>query len=266
MDQGAWAVAGLLTAALGLVVGSFLNVVVWRVPRGESVVRPPSACPACGHPIRPRDNVPVVSWLVLRRRCRDCAAPISARYPVVEAATAVLFLLVLWRFAGGPTLAALPAYWYLAAIGLALSLIDVETSRLPNAIVLPGYPVLLVLLTAASWGDGDFAALARAGIGGAGLLVFYFLLRVLRPGGMGLGDVKLAGLLGAALAWLGWGAFVVGAFAAFLVGGVFSLGLVFAGRASRKTRVPFGPWMVLGAAVGVACGESLWAAYLDLVF
>jgi leader peptidase (prepilin peptidase)/N-methyltransferase len=250
----------------GAGIGSFLNVVIWRVPRGESIVSPPSACPACGHRIRRRDNVPLVSWLVLRGRCRDCAAPISRRYPLVEALTAALFVLVIVRFSGGPTLGAVPAYWYLAAIGVALSLIDLDTHRLPDAIVLPSYPVLAVLLAVASWTSGDFSGLVRAGIGSLSLTAFYFLLRVRKPGGMGLGDVRLAGVLGGGLAWLGWGAFAGGAFGAFLAGGVFSIGLVAAKRAGGKTRVPFGPWMVVGAAIGVAFGEPLWTAYLNAAF
>lgn len=251
-----------LGAALGLAVGSFLNVVVWRVPRGESVVRPPSACPHCGHTIRARDNVPVLSWLLLGRRCRDCRAPIAVRYPLVELITAVAFVVVVVRFGGS---AAVPAYWYLAAIGIALSAIDLDVRRLPDAIVLPSYPVLGVLLVVASAADGDWDALVRAGIGAAALFALYFLMVVVHPGAMGFGDVKLAGLLGGALAWLGWGAFAVGAFAAFLFGGLYAVVLLLTGRAGRKTGVPFGPWMILGTAVGIAVGEPLWAAYLDLV-
>lgn len=248
-------------ALLGLLVGSFLNVVVWRVPRGESVVHPPSACPSCGHVVRPRDNVPVLSWLLLRGRCRDCRAPISARYPAVEAGTAVLFALV----AGHVQPWAVPAFAYLAAIGVALALIDLDTHRLPNAIVLPSYVVLPVLLALASWGSGDWPALLRAVIGGVALWTGYFALCLAYPSGMGFGDVKLAGLLGGALAWLGWGEFAVGAFAAFVLGGVFSVVLLLLGRARRGTGIPFGPWMLLGAAVGVAVGEQLWAAYLGLL-
>jgi len=246
---------------LGLLIGSFLNVVVWRVPRGESVSHPPSACPNCGHAIRPRDNVPVLSWLLLRGRCRDCGTPIAARYPLVEAVTAVLFGLVALRV--DPW--AVPAFAYLAAIGVALALIDLDTHRLPNAIVLPSYPVLAALLLLASWGARDWPALLRAAIGGVALWVAYFAMALAYPSGMGFGDVKLAGLLGAALAWLGWGAFAVGSFGAFLLGGVFSIGLVVAGRAGRKTGIPFGPWMILGAAVGIAVGEPLWNGYLGLL-
>lgn len=247
--------------AVGLAVGSFLNVVVWRVPRGESVVRPRSACPACGHPIRARDNVPLLSWLLLRARCRDCAAPISARYPLVEAGTAALFGLVAWRF--GFSWDLLP-FLYLAAVAVALALIDLEHRRLPNAIVLPSYVVAAVAFTAIAVATGEYGPLGRAAAGGAALYAFYFLLVVVQPKGMGFGDVKLAGVLGIHLGWLGWGALVVGAFAAFLLGGLFAIGLLVARRAGRRTKVPFGPWMLLGAAVGVAVGQPLWNAYLDL--
>lgn len=259
---------GIVVAAvgvLGLLVGSFLNVVVWRVPRGESVVHPPSACPRCGHRIRPWDNVPVVSWLALRGRCRDCGTPIAARYPAVELATGVVFVLVAVRFGVSWSL---PAFLYLAAIGIALALIDLDVRRLPDAIVLPSYPVLAVLLVLASWdpgGEPQWVSIGRAVAGGTGLFLLYGVLMVVREGAMGFGDVKLAGLLGAALAWLGWGAFTVGAFAGFLVGGLVSGVLMLTGRASLASRIPFGPWMLVGASLGVAAGEALWRGYLDLV-
>ena len=255
----------LYVVVAGLLIGSFLNVVVWRVPRGESVVSPPSACPNCHHRIRSRDNIPVVSWLVLRGRCRDCREPISARYPLVEAATAVLFGLTVWWT--GVTWA-LPGFLYLAAIAVALALIDLDTHRLPNAIVLPAYPVVIVLLGLASWNPGgvsDWSAIIRALIGGVALFGLYFLLVVAYPAGMGFGDVKLAGVLGLYLAWIGWGAFAVGAFGAFVVGGVFSLGLLATGRATRKSGIPFGPWMLAGAAIGIGAGEQIWSAYLSLL-
>jgi len=252
-------------AAFGLVIGSFLNVVVWRVPRGESLVRPPSACPGCGHQIRARDNVPVLSWLVLRGRCRDCGGSISARYPLVEAATAVLFVAVVsWN---GVTWA-LPALLYLTAVALALALIDIDTKRLPNAIVLPSYPVALTLLALASLnpgGSSDGAAYVRALIGGAALYALYLALVVVYPGGMGFGDVKLAGILGLYLAWFGWAELVVGWFAAFLVGGIFAVGLLTVGKAGRKTGIPFGPWMLVGAGIGLVAGEPLAQWYLGLL-
>ncbi|MFI2752061.1 prepilin peptidase [Cellulomonas sp. P22] len=245
----------------GLAIGSFLNVVVWRVPRGESIVSPPSACPRCRHAIRARDNVPVLSWLVLRGRCRDCAAPISVRYPLVEATTAILFALVAWHFGA---VAVLPAVLYVVAISVALALIDIDVRRLPDAIVLPSYPVAVALLALASWNPGgasDWGALVRALIGGASMFLAYFVLVIVYPPGMGLGDVKLAGVLGLFLGWFGWSALVVGWFSAFLLGGVFSVGLLLTGRAGRKSGIPFGPWLLLGGAVGVACGTTIWDWY-----
>jgi len=251
-----------LTGAFGLLIGSFLNVVIWRVPRGESVVRPPSACPSCGHPIRRRDNIPVLSWLILRGRCRDCSEPISRRYPLVEAGTGVLFALVALRFGVGWEL---PAFLYLATIGVALALIDLDTKRLPNAIVLPSYLVAAALLGVAALAGGQADSLLRAAAGGAALWAFYFLMALVYPAGMGFGDVKLAGVLGMYLGWVGWGALVIGGFAAFLLGGLFSIGLLVTRRASRKSAVPFGPWMILGAAIGIAAGEAVWATYLGAI-
>lgn len=259
-------VGGLtVLAVLGLLVGSFLNVVIWRVPRSESIVRPPSACPDCGHPVRPKDNVPVVSWVLLRGRCRDCGTRISVRYPLVELGTAALVVLVALRLGLEWSL---PAYLYLAALGLALALIDVDVHRLPDALVYPAYPVVGLLLVLASWSPGghsDWAALLRAGIGGALLLAFYLVLWLIHPRGMGLGDVKLAGVLGMALAWAGWGSLVTGAFAAFVIGGAFSILLLMTGRATRRSGIPFGPWMLVGTGIGVGWGESIWSGYLTMM-
>lgn len=251
----------LAVGLLGLLVGSFLNVVVWRVPRGESVVRPPSACPACGAPVRPRDNVPVLGWLLLRGRCRDCSAPVSVRYPLVELATAVLFVVVTARFGLDPVL---PAYLYLAAVGLALALIDVDCKRLPNALTLPSYPVLAALLAVGAVLGSDSGELVRALLGGAAMYAVYFALCFAYPAGMGFGDVKLAGVLGMATAWLGWGAWTVGLFLGFLLGGVFGLAIIGLRRGGRKTAVPFGPFMLLAALIAVLAGPDLAAAYLEL--
>ena len=250
---------------LGLVVGSFLNVVIWRVPRGESIVRPRSHCPACGAGIRPRDELPVLSWLMLRGRCRDCGDPISARYPFVELLTGVLFAGVALRFADHP--ARVPAYLYLAAVGVALALIDLDTKRLPNSLTLPSYAVGLVLLALAIvFGGGDgWSSLLRAMAGLAAMYAFYFFLWYLTGGrGMGFGDVKLAGVLGLYLGFLGWPSWAVGLFAGFLVGGVVSIGLVFAGKAGRKTRVPYGPFMLTGAMIAIFAGAAIAHGYSSI--
>lgn len=252
----------VLTGILGLAVGSFLNVVIHRVPDGASLLRPSSSCPGCGARIAPRDNVPVVSWLLLRGRCRRCAAPISARYPAVEILTGVLFVLVTLRL--GATWA-LPAYLYAAAMGVALAVIDIRVHRLPDAIVFPSYGVLAVLLTVAAAAEGEWRSLVGAVLGGLVLFGAYLVIMIAHPAGMGPGDVKLAGLLGGLLGWFGWGVLAVGGFAAFLFGGLFGLTLMLVRRADGKTQVPFGPWMILGAAVGIAWGPELWSAYIGLM-
>jgi leader peptidase (prepilin peptidase)/N-methyltransferase len=249
----------LLAAVLGLVVGSFVNVVAWRVPRGESVVRPPSACISCGTPVQPRDNVPVVSWLLLHGRCRTCSAPISRRYPLVEVGTAALFTVMALRFAWDPVL---PAYLYLAAVGMALALIDLDCKRLPDVLTLPSYPVAAALLTAAAVVGSGSGELGRALLGGAAMFVLYFALCFAYPAGMGFGDVKLAGVLGMYTAWLGWGAWVVGLFAGFLLGALFGIALIATRRGGRKTAVPFGPFMLLGVLVAVVAGPELAQAYV----
>ncbi|NKY05832.1 prepilin peptidase [Cellulomonas hominis] len=262
--SGASALLVVACAGLGLLVGSFLNVVVWRVPRGASVVSPPSACPACGARVRPRDNVPVLSWLLLRGRCRDCAAPISPRYPLVEAGTGLLFGLTAW-WAGWSWV--LPALLFAVGLAVALALIDVDVHRLPDALVLPSYPVLAALLLLASANPGgasDWSALGRALLGGAALALAYAVIWVVYPAGMGLGDVKLAGLLGMLLGWFGWGAVVVGFFAAFLLAGAVVVALLAARRVGRRTAVAFGPWMLVGAALGVVAGQQALDGYVAL--
>ncbi len=249
-----------VAAVLGLVVGSFLNVVVHRVPRGESVVRPRSRCPACAAPVAPRDNVPVLSFLLLRGRCRGCRSAISPRYPLVEAGTAVLFGATAARF--GAT-AVLPAFLYLAAIALALALIDIDVKRLPNAIVLPSYPVAAVLLGLAAAARADAAPLLRAAEGMAACYAGYYLLAWAYPAGMGFGDVKLAGVLGLYLGYLGWAAVAVGIFAGFLYGGLVALAVLLVGRAGRKSTLPFGPFMLAGAFTAVFAAAPIAHAYLS---
>ena len=250
-----------LCAALGTLIGSFLNVVVHRVPRGESVISPPSACPRCGNEVRPRDNVPVMGWLLLRGKCRDCGEPISPRYPVVEAATGVLFAVLALRFGLDPVL---PAYLYLAAVGLALALIDLDCKRLPDALTLPSYPVAVVLLGAAALLGSDSGELLRALLGGAAMFGVYFALCFAYPAGMGFGDVKLSGVLGLYTAWLGWGAWAVGLFLGFFLGGVFGIALIAVKKGGRKTAVPFGPFMLLGALIAILAGPELASGYADL--
>ncbi len=256
---------------LGLVIGSFLNVVAYRLPAGISLLRE-SHCPGCDAPVRPWQNVPVISWLVLRGRCRACRQPISWRYPAVELLTGALFaavaVLLPWQQLA-PSLAAgvvvLLAFWWFAGSTVALALIDLDTRRLPNAIVLPGYAVGISLLTVACLLGADWWALVRAGIGMAALFAVYAVLWLIRHGAMGAGDVKLAGLVGLHLGWLGWGPLAVGAVAAFILGGLFGIGLLASRRAGRKTAIAFGPWMIAGAWTGVLAGAPIAHSYAQIV-
>jgi len=266
----------VLLAVLGLAVGSFLNVVAYRVPLGLSVVSPPSSCPGCGHEITARDNIPLMSWLMLRGKCRHCAEPISPRYIVVEALTGAAFVAVALYLlpdvltadtvrAGVAASLVLVAFLYLAAITVALTAIDLDVHRLPNRIVLPSYAVGAVLLSAAAIVGGDLEAGARAAAGAGILAVFYLVLALAKPGGMGLGDVKLAGVLGLYLGYLGWAPLIAGAFGAFLLGGLFAVGVLIVRRGGRGPGIPFGPWMFAGAWLGIFGGEQLVAAYLTAV-
>jgi leader peptidase (prepilin peptidase)/N-methyltransferase len=247
-------------AVFGALLGSFLNVVIWRVPRKESVVRPRSRCPHCEHEIRGHDNIPVVSWLMLRGRCRDCAGPVSARYPLVELLTAALFGLLGWHFGFHLVLV---AYLYLAAVSVALALIDIDLKKLPDVLTLPSYPIGAVLLAVGALGAHQPWDLARAAIGGAALWLLYAVLWFIYPKGMGRGDVKLAGVLGMYLGFLGWGTLAVGAFFGFVFGGIFGIALMVVNRANRKSKIPFGPFMIAGALVAVFFGEHLAHAYIS---
>lgn len=255
----------VLAGVFGLAVGSFLNAVIARVPAGRSVVRPGSACPVCGAAIRARHNVPVLGWLVLRGSCADCAAPIPARYPMVELLTGLLFAATCWWAMATGRTDALPALLYLAAIGVVLTLIDIAHHRLPDRIVLPSYPVTATLVFAGAVLAGTWWPLLGAAIGTAAFYTAYFLLALVHPAGMGFGDVKLAGVLGMLLGYFGVAAAVVGFFAGFVLGAVVSLVLILLRRGTGKTALPFGPFMFVGTVVGVVAGEPVGAAYLGLV-
>lgn len=253
-----------LVGVLGTLIGSFLNVVVARVPDGRSVVRPGSACPQCRHEVRGRDNVPVLSWLVLRGRCRDCAAPIPVRYPLVEAGTGLVFVLVALRLAATDELDVLAACLVVAAAGVALALIDLEHGRLPFSIT--GVAAVLALLALAlGWWGGDVAWLPVLLSAGLWLVVYGGIRVATRGRGMGLGDVALAPLLGGVLGALGLGSALVGLAAGFLIGAVVGVGLLASGRAGRRAKVPHGPFMLAGAAVGLFAGSAIAEGYLGLV-
>ncbi|MGH9103308.1 MAG: prepilin peptidase [Acidimicrobiales bacterium] len=251
----------LLVVALlaGLVVGSFVNVVVYRVPRGLSVVSPRSACPSCSKTITARDNVPVLSWLALRGRCRSCAVRIPLRYPAVELATAALFVALAARLGAD---AALPAFWLLVAALVAISAVDLERRLVPSRILYPSLVAGGVLLVLAAAAEGSWGRLWRAAAGGAIGFVALGVVHLVYPRGMGFGDVRLAGLLGVYLGWIGLAEVAVGLFLGFLTGSVVGLGLVaFAGRTGRS-ELPFAPFLAAGGVAGVLWGPALVRLWL----
>lgn len=247
------ATTAISAGVLGAIIGSFLNVVIWRLPRGESVVSPPSACPKCGARLKPYDNIPIVSWLILRGRCRNCGEPISRRYPLIEALVAVVFAAItavhgvdwdlVWQ---------LP----LAAALVALAAVDLDLHILPNRIV---YPL-------AVWGIVS-AALVRLSdlpelvAWGAGAFAFLLVAALVYPAGMGMGDVKLASVMGLYL-----GSSVVPALlAAFLSGTIVGIAIMTRHGVAegRKMGVPFGPFLAVGGIVALLAGPELVEAYQD---
>jgi len=255
-------VTGLLAAAaavLGLVVGSFLNVVVWRVPRKESVLGVPSSCPSCATQLAVEDNLPVLSWVRLRGRCRTCRERISLRYPLVELACSAVFAATAVRFGFSFEL---PAYLVLGAGILALSVIDFEHKLLPNKVVYPtGYAVGLLLFLAAL-AEAEPRRIVWALAGAAGSFGLFFLLHFISPGGMAFGDVRLSFVLGMAVGWLGLGLVPLFLFVAFLVSALVGLVYAFASGKGLKAAIPFGPFLALGAEVAIFVGRPLVDAYL----
>jgi leader peptidase (prepilin peptidase) / N-methyltransferase len=246
-------------AAFGLVFGSFLTVVVHRLPRGESVIAPRSACPTCGAQIRARDNVPVLSYLALRGRCSGCSSPISAEYPITEAVTAALFVGASLAF---PDVAVAALIAVFLAVMLAAALIDARHRIIPNRLTYPALvagAVLVVVLAVA----GRPVSVAGAAIGflalGGGLL----MIAIVASGGMGMGDVKLAGLIGLILGSIGLRYVGVAAALAVLAGGVGALVALALGR-SRRSAIPFGPYLAGGASAAALFGAPIARWYLSL--
>jgi len=200
----------------------------------------------------------LLPWVIGRLVYNEPSGP-RARLRLVELTTAAVFGVLAARL--GPT-AELPAFLYIGAVGVALAFIDIEVRRLPNPLTLPSYPIAALLLGAAALAHHDGGGYLRALVGMAALYGFYLLLVVIHPAGMGFGDVKLAGVLGLYLGWLGWGTLVSGAFLGFLLGGLTGLALLAAGRATRKSSIPFGPYMLLGALAAIVWGRQLTEAYL----
>ena len=264
-----------LAALFGLLFGSFGNVVIWRLPRGESLSFPPSHCPSCDAPIESRDNVPVLSWLLLRGRCRTCQAPISPRYPMVELLSALLWALAAWRFGTTAQTAVAIVFFYVL---LLLTFIDIDTMRLPNVLVLPlalfalagsvASEVLGIgLVPLTPLGSGVLAhplfvsllgAIVCAG-GTAAMAYGYAVLR--KTQGFGMGDIKLLGAMGLMLGPYAALALFLGS----VIGAVVGVIGTQRGETTLTTRIPFGPFLAAGAVAATLFGPELWSWYLALV-
>lgn len=242
------------SALAGAIVGSFLNVVIYRVPRGQSIVSPPSACPSCGRPITRRDNVPIVSYVLLRGRCRSCGTSISARYPVVEVLCAALFAGAAARedFSGD----LVSVLIFLGGL-LALAVIDLEHLKLPKGVVyatLLGVSTVLFIQAAAT---GQWRRLLIAAACGASWFVVFYLLNAVSPKYLGFGDVRLAPLLGLELGWFGVGYVLLGFFSANLIGAAIGVTLIATKTIRRDQPVPYGVFLAMGAALALFAGPEL---------
>jgi leader peptidase (prepilin peptidase) / N-methyltransferase len=247
------AAAAVLAGVLGALIGSFLNVVIHRLPLGESLAHPPSHCPNCGAPVKPYDNVPVVSWLLLRGRCRSCRAPISVRYPLVEALTAVLAALIPIRYGADSDV------WLGFAFLLVLipvTFIDLDHRIIPNKITLPGAIAAIVLVAVFQSDD-----LVEHLIAGVAAFMFLFIAALAYPAGMGMGDVKLAGVMGLFLGRSVGPAMLAG----LLAGTVVGIAVIArkGAKEGRKTAIPFGPFLAFGGLVGLFAGDEIVDWYLD---
>lgn len=253
---------------LGAVVGSFLNVCISRLPDKQSIVKPRSRCPKCESDIQWYDNIPMISFIILRAKCRNCGEPISFQYPAVELLTAVLFALLLHRFTNLP---AMIIYMVFTSALVVITFIDLEHFIIPDEISLPGIVIgLLLSLLPESVTDGQMLpnSVLDSLIGcvvGAGLLYLtaLFSLFVLKKEGMGGGDIKLLGMVGAFLGWkLALMTIVLGS----VVGSVIGVTLILVGRHERGSYIPFGPYLALGALVSMMWGDALMHGYLKLMF
>ena len=245
----------VLLSVVGLAVGSFLNVCIHRLPRGQSLVSPPSRCPSCGKSLRWFDNIPVVSWVALRGRCGQCRAPISPRYPVVEIVTALTWLLVAWLTPPGWLLA---SRLLLATALIVLFVIDLEHQLLPNAITLPGIGVGFAFSFVTPLGPVD--SLIGILLGGGILYAIaagYYLLR--KEEGMGMGDVKMLAMVGA---FLGWRAVLLTVVLSSFAGAVIGLLIIAWHRGDMRYALPFGTFLALATLVAMLVGEELLAWYL----
>jgi leader peptidase (prepilin peptidase)/N-methyltransferase len=243
----------LTCAVMGLIIGSFLTVVVDRVPGGGSIMAPPSACGACGHRLGPLDLVPIASWMVLRGKCRHCGNPIGNEPLIIETATAAIFVLFGIKFGAD---AALPAFYILGAALVALVWIDLREQRLPREITYTAFVLSSVALVIAALVNDQPERIWQSALGAGIALAIMGVIYLASRGGMGDGDVRLAPLLGLHLGYLNPGIVPVGLFWGFLLGAVVGVGMMAVSKAGRKTALPFGPFLAAGTVIAVFAGQS----------
>jgi leader peptidase (prepilin peptidase) / N-methyltransferase len=253
-------VTAAIGGLVGLILGSFASVAAYRIPRDQSIVTGRSKCPSCGHVISASENVPVFSYVRQGGRCRHCDAPISARYPLVELVTAILFAATAARF--GPSLQAVvyAAFFWVLVV---LTVIDLEHHLLPNRIVLPAFVLGWLALVILAIAGGDMGRLFGAAAGALIFGGFFVIVALVVPAGLGGGDVKLAFVLGSFLGYLGApGLVLVGMFLSFLVGAVIGIAVMVGTGGDRKMKVPFGPFLATGTVAAIFAGPQLLEAYL----
>ena len=243
----------------GLVIGSFLNVCIYRIPREQSIVFPSSKCPKCGVSISALDNIPVISYIMLRGKCRNCKEPISIRYPVVEILNGLLYILVLWRYELSPT--GMILMMYMSAL-LVITFIDIDFQIIPDVITIPGTFISLVLgafLMKDPFLRSSLLGFKASLIGcvlGFGL---FYAIAILSRGGMGGGDIKMMAMVGALTGWKG---VLLTTFAGSLLGSIIGIALMALKGKGRKTKIPFGPFLAAGSAISVLFGQEILRLYL----
>jgi leader peptidase (prepilin peptidase)/N-methyltransferase len=245
----------------GLAIGSFLNVVIYRIPLHKSIVSPRSSCPQCQTPIRDRDNIPVLSWLLLRGKCRNCSAPISIRYPIIELACAALFAGAAGRFGYDWYL---PVSLVLLASLLALSCIDIEHLTLPKVIIYPSLLAVVALLIVDAAMNGSWHRLLIAGICAVAWFIVFFAINAVEPRFLGFGDVRLSLLLGFGLGWLGVRYVILGFFAGNVFGVIIGLFLIATKRRTRDQPIPYGVFLALGTALAMFAGSEILVPFQSI--
>jgi len=257
----------VLVFVFGTSIGSFLNVVIYRLPAGLSLLHPPSRCPKCHHRLKPYDNVPVLGWLWLRGRCRYCRTAIAPRYPLVELTTGILFLVTFFH---ADSLTTIVGLWIFLSWLLTLSLIDLDTMTLPNPLTQSGLILGLLFQGVLGWMDGQTMGSLNHVLGGIiGMVLGIWLFDLITIIGsavygqtvMGGGDAKLAAMMGA---WLGWKYLLLASFLACSIGAIAGIGAMIIGRIKRRQAMPFGPFLALGAVITAFWGDRILSAYLSL--